>query len=184
MENRILKRQLKRLGLDTEHAPDRESWHAFLSRLDKIFVQHDQDQYLLQQSLTTLSKETQELYQNLQQQTESQIELQRDRLQAVMNNVADAIITFDEKGHIESFNYAAERIFGYTAAEILGRKIDILMPSRQMDKQVKNKSGDGTDNLELHTDNLGQANILNIRNEIQGQRWDGSLFPWTWQSAK
>jgi hypothetical protein len=62
MENRILKRQLKRLGLDAQHAPDQESWHAFLSRLDQIFIQNDQDQYLLQQSLTTLSKETQELY--------------------------------------------------------------------------------------------------------------------------
>ncbi|TLN09961.1 PAS domain S-box protein, partial [bacterium] len=52
----------------------------------------------------------------------------RDTLQA---QVVDAIITTDEQGVIHSFNPAAERIFGYTAADMLGRRTDILLKGDQ-----------------------------------------------------
>ncbi len=50
------------------------------------------------------------------------------RVRAIMDNVAEGVITIDEKGLIESFNLSAEHLYGYTASEVLGKNINILMP--------------------------------------------------------
>ncbi|MCH8037055.1 MAG: PAS domain S-box protein [Proteobacteria bacterium] len=49
------------------------------------------------------------------------------RLAAVMENVADGLITIDEKGRIESFNRSAEKIFGHSASAAIGQSIGFLM---------------------------------------------------------
>jgi PAS domain S-box-containing protein len=50
------------------------------------------------------------------------------RIRTIMDNVGEGIITLDENGIIESFNTAASIIFGYSAEEIVGKNIKILMP--------------------------------------------------------
>ena len=51
-----------------------------------------------------------------------------NRLHAILDNVIDGIITINERGIVESFNQAAERIFGYAAGEVIGRNVKMLMP--------------------------------------------------------
>ena len=72
-------------------------------------------------SMQIMSDEAQALTREIREQSASQ-------LQAILDNVKDAIITVDETGHIETFNPTGERIFGYGYAEILGRKLDLLLP--------------------------------------------------------
>ncbi len=91
-----------------------------------------------------------------------------ERLRSVVNHVVDGIISTDENGMVTTFNPAAERIFGCTAQEIIGRNIKQLMPEpyhSQHDDYIANY---------LRT---GQAKILGIGREVVGRRKDGSTFP-------
>ena len=49
-------------------------------------------------------------------------------LQALLDAAVDAIVVIDDRGTITTFNAAAERLFGYAAAEVLGQQVDLLMP--------------------------------------------------------
>lgn len=51
-----------------------------------------------------------------------------ERLKAILDNIADGIITISEGGEIRSFNQAAERIFGHQEAELLGKNVSVLIP--------------------------------------------------------
>ena len=57
-------------------------------------------------------------------------ERQNARYDAVVDSAADVILTFDADGIIQLANPAARRQFGYTAAELVGRNIDILFPGQ------------------------------------------------------
>jgi PAS domain S-box-containing protein len=72
-------------------------------------------------SMQLMSDEAQALTREIREQTAS-------HLQAILDNVKDAIVTVDDAGHIETFNPTGERIFGYSSAEILGRSLDFLLP--------------------------------------------------------
>jgi len=72
-------------------------------------------------SMQLMSDEAQALTREIREETAS-------HLQAILDNVKDAIVTVDDGGHIETFNPTGERLFGYTAAEVLGRSLDFLLP--------------------------------------------------------
>lgn len=91
------------------------------------------------------------------------------RVRAIMDNVADGIITIDEKGLVESFNAAAERLFQYRASEVIGRDIKMLIPEsyrRQHDQYLQRDHSCGERRC------LGHG-----FREIEGLRKDGSCFP-------
>ncbi|MDA8230013.1 MAG: PAS domain S-box protein [Magnetospirillum sp.] len=90
------------------------------------------------------------------------------RIDAVFGAAADGIITIDEAGIIAAFNPAAERIFGYSAAEVIGRNVSMLMP------EPFRSAHDGYLRHYLAT---GEARIIGIGREVQGLRKDGSVFP-------
>ena len=91
------------------------------------------------------------------------------RIRAVLENVADGIITIDREGRIESFNPAAEKIFGYTEAEVLGGNVKMLMPEDHRDRH---------DGYLRDFQRTGEASCLGLGfREVQGLRKDGSRFP-------
>jgi PAS domain S-box-containing protein len=57
------------------------------------------------------------------------LESSSERLDTILQNAGDGIITINDRGEIESFNYAAERFFGYALSEILGHHIQRLAPT-------------------------------------------------------
>ncbi len=87
---------------------------------------------------------------------------------ALLDAAVDAIIVIDHKGRIETFNSAAEVIFGFNAQEILGKNVSLLMP-----EPYKGEHDDYIRNY-LET---GNAKIIGIGREAQGRRKDGSIFP-------
>jgi len=99
---------------------------------------------------------------------------ERDRTESarfattVIDNVLEGIITTNADGNVGSFNPEASRIFGYTAEEMLGQNIKILMPP-----------GD-TGNHDAYLRNhpiTGASKVVGKGNEQQGRRKDGTLFP-------
>lgn len=87
---------------------------------------------------------------------------------AIVETAADGIISTDVKGHIESYNPAAERIFGYPLGEVIGRSINMLMPmhdAQHHDQYVQNyMSG-------------GKPRIIGIGRELKALRKDGTTLP-------
>ena len=91
-----------------------------------------------------------------------------ERLRAILETAVEGIITIDERGRMESVNPAAEQIFGYKAAELLGRNVNMLMPSPDRERH------DSYLGNYLRT---GHAKIIGIGREVVGMRKDGSTFP-------
>jgi len=89
-------------------------------------------------------------------------------LSAMEQASLDAIITIDAKGIVLSFNPAAEHLFGFTEAEVVGRNVKMLMPPRFRTEH------DGYVRRYLDT---GEKRIIGIGRVVAGHKKDGSIFP-------
>ncbi|MFO1375745.1 MAG: PAS domain S-box protein [Steroidobacteraceae bacterium] len=89
-------------------------------------------------------------------------------MRAVLDAAVDAVIIIDGRGLIETFNRAAERMFGFEADEILGQNISRLMP------EPDRSNHDGYLETYLRT---GRARIIGRGREVTAQHRDGSVFP-------
>jgi two-component system, LuxR family, sensor kinase FixL len=89
-------------------------------------------------------------------------------LQALLDATVDAVITIDHRGSIELFNRAAEKMFGYSAGEVLGRNVSLLMTD------TDRRAHDGY--MQRYQQG-GQPHIIGIGREVVAQRKNGSAFP-------
>jgi len=89
-------------------------------------------------------------------------------LQSILDTVPDAMIVIDERGIMQSFSAAAERLSGYTAAEMIGKNVKKLMPSPYCE---------GHDEYLKRYLQTGKARIVGTGRVVVGERKDGSTFP-------
>jgi two-component system, LuxR family, sensor kinase FixL len=89
-------------------------------------------------------------------------------LKSILETVPDAMIVINERGIVQSFSVAAERLFGYSPNEVIGKNIKMLMPSPYRE------SHDGYLERYLRT---GERRIIGIGRVVVGERKDGSTFP-------
>jgi two-component system sensor kinase FixL len=89
-------------------------------------------------------------------------------LHAILETSPDGLITIDATGAIRSFNPAAEQMFGYDTAEVIGRNVSCLMPAPYREEH------DAYLERFLRT---GEKRIIGIGREVLGQRKDGTIFP-------
>ncbi len=136
---------------------------------EKERIEHELE--LHRQSLEKkVEEKTLELSVALMDKTASNKELANSekRLRAVFETAIDAIVTTNSTGEIASWNKAAEIMYGYNAAEVLGRHFNMLIPERLYDSNNKGMS-----------DALRQCEDDTVYNRIEGTglRKDGSEFP-------
>ena len=96
------------------------------------------------------------------------LDISEKRQRSIVENMVDGLITIDEKGLIQSFNSAAVKLFGYSANEVIGHNIKMLMP------EPYHSEHDG------YLDNYhqtGNKKIIGIGREVEGLRKNGSTFP-------
>ena len=89
-------------------------------------------------------------------------------LNSILDTVPDAMIVIDTAGIVQSFSAAAERLFGYSADEVRGKNVSLLMPSPYREAH------DGYMQRYMRT---GERRIIGIGRVVVGERKDGSTFP-------
>ncbi len=117
--------------------------------------------------MQALLEESQQLTQTLQTQQQEVLESE-ERIRAIVDTIIDAVITIDKRGIIDSFNKAAEQIFGYSKSEVIGQNIKILMPEPYHSQH---------DQYLVDYFRTGHAKLIGKVRELSGQRKDGSVFP-------
>jgi two-component system sensor kinase FixL len=89
-------------------------------------------------------------------------------LRSILETVPDAMVIIDDHGHIISFSKAAERLFGFAEAELVGENVSTLMPSPDRERH------DGYLERYIRT---GEKKIIGIGRLVTGRRRDGTTFP-------
>src|SRR3990172_8287614 len=101
-------------------------------------------------------------------QLEEQLRDSEARWRAVVESAVDGIVLIDARGRVEAFNPAAQRLFGYTEEEVLGQRVNILMPSpyrEEHDRYIERYLATGV------------RKIIGIGRAVFGRRKDGTTFP-------
>ena len=96
------------------------------------------------------------------------LELESIKSHKILEMAAEGIVSIDTEGKLLSFNRAAQKIFGYSEEEIIGKNVSMLMPSPYRDNH---------DGYLSHYLRTGQAHLIGATRELQGQRKDGMHFP-------
>jgi len=158
-------------GIDLERARElgkfeEEDWR----------VRKDGSEFLAHVSITALHKEDGKLRgfgkvlrdATQQRAAETALLANASHLRSILATVPDAMVVIDEQGIIISFSTAAEKLFGYLEAEVVGSNISRLMPSPDKDRH------DGYLERYLTT---GERRIMGIGRTVLACRRDGSTFP-------
>src|SRR5512147_411950 len=89
-------------------------------------------------------------------------------IEALLDAAVDAVVMIDHRGTITVFNRSAERLFGYSAAEVVGSNVRVLMPDPWRAEH------------DSYLERYGRTkipHIIGVGREVEGQRKDGSRFP-------
>ncbi|MCR4303262.1 MAG: EAL domain-containing protein [Gallionella sp.] len=97
-----------------------------------------------------------------------QVHTRQERLETILDNAAEGIVTFDIKGAIKGYNRAAEKLFGWTEQEVLGAHIGSLLQPDSMETR---------ENYHEHFMRTELARLIGREGEMNGRHKDGSTFP-------
>jgi PAS domain S-box-containing protein len=147
------------------YAIERERTEAALRQtkieLERRVIERTQD---LQQTNQQLQLELLE-----RQRAEAALQISQSRFAGILEIASDAIIAIDAERKITLFNQGAEQIFGYPAAESIGRSIDLLLPAEFITLHQRHVRRFGS--------RTPGSQQMGARQQVIGTRQDGSQFP-------
>ncbi len=127
---------------------------------------------LMRLSMKDLIASLEDANQNLEQKVEErtkELELATERIRIIVEIAPDAVITIDEKQIVTLFNPKAEEVFGYSANEVLGQPLTMLLPEKSRSIHPNE--------VNMFSQETSLARGMDTRREILGQRKDGTIFP-------
>ncbi|WLQ16342.1 PAS domain S-box protein [Hahella aquimaris] len=135
----------------------------------------DKDRCLMVLVDITSQKQAEAALQKLNEELETlveermrQIQMSFNRLNTILNTATDAIITINNQGKIESVNPASAEMFGYSAEELIGGNISLVIPTQQAEALLKN-----INQLLQQQDNRPIGCVM----DMSARRKGGYLFP-------
>jgi PAS domain S-box-containing protein len=93
---------------------------------------------------------------------------EKERAEVTLNSIGDAVITVNASGNVKSFNPAAEKLFHYTADQVVGQDIKMLMPEAHRD---------ALENYLARYPHTGQPYLTGLELEVTALRSNGEIFP-------
>ncbi len=103
-----------------------------------------------------------------QKQVEEALRTRESHLHSILETIPDAMIVIDGNGIMQFFSSAAERQFGYSEQEAIGRNVSSLMPNPDRSRH---------DGYLARYRSTGERHIIGIGRIVTGQRKDGTTFP-------
>ena len=156
-----LKAQLRELRLRTGRAdPDVP---MLLRLINDHYQTSERERRGIVESMRLMADEAQALALEAREQSS-------EHLQVILDHIKDVVLLVDAEGLIRTFNPTGERVFGYAQAEVLGKRIDLLIPKIADDESI----GEALERLAKSLDDT--ALDLAAR-ELWAQRANGGLFP-------
>jgi PAS domain S-box-containing protein len=153
----------ERLGQGDSHAVLPHASADELGRLTKAFAS----------MRVNLQSTSEELHKAVLHANNSEL-----RLSMLVENMVDGFITASDNGEIQSCNPAAERMFGYTAGEMIGCNVSVIIPDcygRSQDITAVNIENPQVENQDI--DNQEKRPVIDLQGDIEGLRKGGERFP-------
>ncbi len=153
----------------TERKRQEEAWHKNRDAIELRVAERTAELVSLTQRLQR-ELDTAKRLETERNQVELALRLSQARFAGILEIADDAIISIDGTQQITLFNQGAEKIFGYTAQEVLGKPLDILLPLESVHVHRRHVN-------EFGVHESGQARRMGERRPIFGRRKDGTEFP-------
>jgi diguanylate cyclase (GGDEF)-like protein/PAS domain S-box-containing protein len=141
----------------------RISAHEFLEMLSRYYDSIDDERRAMVRSMQLMSDDARSLGVEIAEQGAAQ-------LQVILDHIKDVVITANAEGVIDSANPMTERVFSYPPGELLGLRVDALVPGVAVDGSIAN----GLDRLAESSDTFRG---MRVSPEVIARRSDGTLFP-------
>ena len=156
-----LRAQLREARLPS--ATDAPELSNLLQRVSDRYEAVDEERRGIVQSMRLMADEARAMAREARQQSS-------EHLQVILDHIKDVVLTVDEDGSIRTFNPTGERVFGYGEAEVLGRRIDLLIPRIAAHETIPEA-------LQRLAATSGDTLTELAASESWGLRKDGKMFP-------
>jgi len=137
--------------------------HALLTLVSEHYEAVDEERRGIVKAMRLMADEARAMAREARQQSS-------EHLQVILDHIKDVVLTVDEDGSIRTFNPTGERVFGYDAAEVIGRRIDLLIPQIAANETI-------AEALQRLAANSGDTLTDLAARESWGVRKDGRMFP-------